>query len=78
MENKKNLKTPFFANFLENQMSADETNGVQGGITNRTLDTPHTEKYPSDKEGDVTSTYRDNMQTMKYPSDNEEFSSNEI
>ena len=76
MKNNKNLKKPFFANFLENQLSNEETNIVQGGVTNQLSDNVQTMKYPSDSEegpgGDVTKPALDVLQTMKYPSDNEE------
>ncbi len=43
--NKKNkgTKKPFFANFLEHQVSGDQKENAQGGITL---------KYPSDQEED--------------------------
>jgi len=79
MKNNKDLKKPFFANFLENQMSNEEKSTVQGGdiITLKTADTIYvTLKYPSDNEDGpgpiVTSKNLDMMQTMKYPSDNDE------
>lgn len=78
MKNNKDLKKPFFANFLENQLSNEEKNTVQGGdiITLKTADTLQTLKYPSDNEdgpgGPITLKSLDMMQTMKYPSDNDE------
>ncbi|UUC44333.1 microviridin/marinostatin family tricyclic proteinase inhibitor [Flavobacterium cerinum] len=78
MKNNKDLKKPFFANFLENQLSNEEKNTVQGGdiITLKTEDMLHTLKYPSDNEdgpgGPITLKSLDMMQTMKYPSDNDE------
>lgn len=79
MKNNKDLKKPFFANFLENQLSNDEKNSVQGGdiITLKTADTIYvTLKYPSDNEdgpgGPITTKISDTVVTMKYPSDNDE------
>jgi hypothetical protein len=75
MKENKNLKKPFFANFLENQLSNEETSIVQGGITNKLSDNVQTMKYPSDSEegpGDTTKPTLDLLQTMKYPSDNDE------
>jgi hypothetical protein len=81
MKNKENLKKPFFANFLENQISKDEQNAVQGGATTSVLsDNAQTMKYPSDSEdapGNPTKPTLDTAQTMKYPSDSDE-SGNEI
>lgn len=79
-----NLKKPFFANFLENQLTQDESNTVQGGITNPKFDSDNTLKYPSDSDEDVTMKapsdndedttlpLNDGYHTMKYPSDNDE------
>lgn len=78
MKNNKDLKKPFFANFLENQLSNEEKNTVQGGdiITLKTADTIYmTLKYPSDHEdgpGVPTTKITDTVVTMKYPSDNDE------
>ena len=76
MKNKENLKKPFFANFLENQISKDEQNIVQGGATTSVLaDNAQTMKYPSDSEdgpGNPTKPTLDTAQTMKYPSDSDE------
>ncbi|THF52747.1 microviridin/marinostatin family tricyclic proteinase inhibitor [Flavobacterium supellecticarium] len=77
MKNNKDLKKPFFANFLENQMSNEEKSSVQGGdiITLKTSDMYTTLKYPSDNEdgpGVPTSKIMDTVVTMKYPSDNDE------
>ena len=63
MENK-NLKKPFFASFLENQLK--DTKNVKGGAsgsgaTSKLLDS-------------VTKPESDMEQTMKYPSDNDEIS----
>ncbi len=61
------MKKPFFAQFLENQLSESEQQNSKGGrvlITKPAFDLDQTMKYPSDSdEGDVT---------MKYPSDNDE------
>jgi len=61
------MKKPFFAKFLENQMSETEKQQSKGGrviISKPAFDLDQTMKYPSDSdEGDVT---------MKYPSDNDE------
>ncbi|MEO8517103.1 MAG: microviridin/marinostatin family tricyclic proteinase inhibitor [Flavobacterium sp.] len=75
MKNTENLKKPFFANFLENQISKDEQNIVQGGATTSVLsDNAQTMKYPSDSEDSsgVTKPIYDTAQTMKYPSDSDE------
>lgn len=75
--NKKNkgTKKPFFANFLEHQVSGDQKENAQGGITL---------KYPSDQEEDgnggpmpiITRPALDNDGggdvTLKYPSDDDE------
>ena len=69
-------KKPFFANFLENQLSNQETTALQGGGTTTSLsDSAQTMKYPSDGEdgpGGSTKPALDEAQTMKYPSDNDE------
>ncbi|MCL9804624.1 microviridin/marinostatin family tricyclic proteinase inhibitor [Flavobacterium amniphilum] len=73
---KNELKKPFFASFLENQMSKEEANAVQGGaITSVLRDTVQTMKYPSDGEegpGGTTKPSADVYETMKYPSDSDE------
>ncbi len=69
MENDKKLKKPFFANFLESQVSENELQKVNGGTDAVTL------KFPSDGEdgpGSGTDRTKDVHQTMKYPSDNDE------
>lgn len=62
-------KKPFFAKFLENQMSEEASASVQGGTN-----TPVTMKYPSDNEDSVPTTSKrtDIVVTMKYPSDDDE------
>jgi hypothetical protein len=74
--NNENLKKPFFASFLENQLKEDSTQRIQGGgdpsPTSVTADVPHTLKYPSDQEDNPTAKTTDLYQTMKYPSDNDE------
>ena len=52
MDKKQNLKKPFFANFLENQMSKNEQNEIQGngGATSPLKDVVYTMKYPSDSD----------------------------
>ena len=76
MKNTENLKKPFFANFLENQMSKEEQGSLQGGgITSVLADNAQTMKYPSDSEegpGNQTKPAADVSQTMKYPSDSDE------
>ena len=75
MKKNENLKKPFFANFLENQISKDEQNAVQGGATSVLADSAQTMKYPSDSEdgpGNPTKPIYDTAQTMKYPSDSDE------
>ncbi|MBD2605820.1 microviridin/marinostatin family tricyclic proteinase inhibitor [Scytonema hofmannii FACHB-248] len=76
-------KVPFFARYLEGQfcedLSSEEMEAVEGGITFVTL------KYPSDNEegghggGIVTNKFRDKYDwgggivTKKYPSDADEY-----
>lgn len=75
MKKSENSKKPFFANFLENQISKDEQNAIQGGITTVAIDNAQTMKYPSDSEdgpGNPTKPVYDTAQTMKYPSDSDE------
>ncbi|WP_136667017.1 microviridin/marinostatin family tricyclic proteinase inhibitor [Flavobacterium sp. H122] len=76
MKKNENAKKPFFANFLENQISKDEQNAVQGGITTVLKDNAQTMKYPSDSdeayESLITKPIYDDAQTMKYPSDSDE------
>ncbi len=66
MENK---KRPFFARFLENQVSEDKMEGTSGGATS---------KYPSDTDesilGDMLKEKQDIVvkATNKYPSDSDE------
>lgn len=70
MENDKKLKKPFFANFLESQVTGEELQKVNGGTDAVTL------KFPSDGEDGpgqiITSRTNDLLQTMKYPSDSDE------
>ena len=76
MKKNENSKKPFFANFLENQISKDEQNSIQGGaVTSVLSDTAQTMKYPSDSEdgpGNPTKPSLDIYETMKYPSDSDE------
>lgn len=77
MKKNENSKKPFFANFLENQISKDEQNAIQGnGVTTSTIsDSVQTMKYPSDSEdgpGNSTKPASDIYETMKYPSDSDE------
>jgi len=68
-------KKPFFANFLENQLSNQETTALQGGATSTLSDSAQTLKYPSDSEdgpGGQTKPALDTVVTMKYPSDDDE------
>nr|WP_294938957.1 microviridin/marinostatin family tricyclic proteinase inhibitor [uncultured Flavobacterium sp.] len=72
-----NLKKPFFANFLENQLAKNEQDAIQGGATSVLRDNVQTMKYPSDSEEGpgseaATKPTADIMHTMKYPSDNDE------
>lgn len=72
MQNDKDLKKPFFAAFLESQLSTEESQGVQGGeITTRIADIVQTMKYPSDIEESTKPTL-DMEHTLKYPSDGDE------
>lgn len=57
---------PFFARFLEDQLSESTSSSIVGGIT---------QKYPSDIEDVVTMRIGNDLiepQTQKYPSDSEE------
>jgi hypothetical protein len=88
MKKNETAKKPFFANFLENQISKDDQNAIQGGITSVLKDNLQTMKYPSDSDEAQTMKYPsdsdeayelgitkpafDNAQTMKYPSDSDE------
>lgn len=77
MKKNENSKKPFFANFLENQISKDEQNTIQGsgGTTSAISDNVQTMKYPSDSEdgpGNSTKPTLDTYETMKYPSDSDE------
>ena len=47
--NQKEVKQPFFAQFLESQARDEQ---AEGGVTKPILDLEHTQKYPSD--GDET------------------------
>jgi hypothetical protein len=58
---KKNVKKPFFAKFLENQVKEENLTNTKGGVV---PPVDQTMKYPSDS---------DEYQTMKYPSDNDEW-----
>lgn len=65
------MKTPFFARFLENQLSEEESGKVVGAIRPPSM----TMKAPSDNDEDVTMKYPsdgDENVTMKYPSDDDE------
>lgn len=62
---KKELKKPFFANFLENQLSQEDTKGVSGGATSPTLDV-------IDGTSPVTKPVNDQNHTLKYPSDGDD------
>ena len=77
MKKNENSKKPFFANFLENQISKDEQNAIQGSgsATSVLSDSAQTMKYPSDSEdgpGNPTKPASDIYETMKYPSDSDE------
>lgn len=75
---KTNKKKPFFAAFLENQLSDKTSHGIQGGSTISTAavgedDDNYTNKYPSDCEDDgATKPTADVSHTMKYPSDGDD------
>ncbi len=77
MKNKKSKK-PFFAKFLENQISSEESSSLNGGdgfITTRIKDVAITLKYPSDDDAAVTLKYPsddDEAVTLKYPSDGDD------
>jgi len=86
-QNNEEKRKPFFAEFLENQVSEEQTRSIQGGDTVTSVipdqaqtmkypsdqeDNPQTKKYPSDCEDDTTKPAADLYQTMKYPSDNDE------
>ena len=65
------MKKPFFARFLENQLSNEEEKKVKGAIKPPFV----TLKAPSDDDENVTMKYPsddDENVTMKYPSDSDE------
>lgn len=68
------LKKPFFAAFLENQVKENEARRIQGGATATSVatDMAETQKYPSDQEDGITNVDWDCILTQKYPSDNDE------
>ncbi len=78
MQKNKNLKKPFFSNFLKNQLSEDAESTVQAGIGAQTHKYPSdseddvSKKYPSDLEDDQTKPALDEAQTQKYPSDGDD------
>lgn len=78
MQKDKNLKQPFFSNFLENQLSEEAEKAIQAGGGNVTNKYPsdaedaETKKYPSDLEDDQTKPIMDEAQTQKYPSDGDD------
>ncbi|MFC7346164.1 microviridin/marinostatin family tricyclic proteinase inhibitor [Chryseobacterium zhengzhouense] len=59
---KKKLKKPFFASFLENQIK--DTKAVKGGASASGITVP--------TKDTVTKPAYDGQQTMKYPSDGDE------
>lgn len=65
---------PFFAAFLEKQLSNSEKARISGGdgTTSILKDQAETQKYPSDQEDDTTHPDWDCVLTQKYPSDNDE------
>ncbi len=76
MKNKKSKK-PFFAKFLENQISSEESSALNGGdgFTKPVKDVAVTLKYPSDNDEFVTLKYPsddDEDVTLKYPSDGDD------
>ncbi len=62
---KNKSKKPFFAKFLENQVSSEESSALNGGdgYTQPLKDDAISKKYPSDDDEAVT---------LKYPSDGDE------
>jgi hypothetical protein len=64
MKNKE-TKKPFFAKFLENQVTSEESSALNGGdgFTKPVKDVAVTLKYPSDNDEAVT---------LKYPSDGDD------
>lgn len=64
----KNIKKPFFAKFLENQIADENLTKAKGGADTTTKDRikieDQTMKYPSDSDEDIT---------LKYPSDRDEW-----
>ena len=66
---KKELKKPFFANFLENQLSEEERKKVNGGDVTSKLDDNDT---PISPVVPVTMPVRDLQHTLKYPSDGDD------
>jgi len=65
---------PFFAAFLENQISRQSAAAVQGGdpVTSVIPDQAQTNKYPSDQEDNPTDKNWDCILTQKYPSDGDD------
>jgi len=64
----KQTKTPFFAKFLENQISKEAQNITTGGKPGKGKKKDQdvvTMKFPSDDDEDI-------LVTMKFPSDNDE------
>jgi hypothetical protein len=76
MKNKE-TKKPFFAKFLENQITSEESSALNGGdgYTKPSKDLAVTLKYPSDDDEAVTMKYPsddDEAVTLKYPSDGDD------
>jgi len=69
---KNEKKVPFFAQFLENQITENEVKG--GSHISDKLSDMYTKKYPSDCD-EVTSPKLDIVVTLKYPSDADEVTS---
>ena len=71
---KNNKKVPFFAQFLENQLTEQEVSGGKG-ITSKKADVIFvTLKFPSDSD-EITDKFSDDIYTKKFPSDSDEITS---
>jgi hypothetical protein len=67
---KEPVEEPFFARYLEGQLSEEEQKAVVGGTiegwspfptTKKLLDTPMTQKYPSDGDDELPPSFFDSL-----------------
>lgn len=67
---KEPVEEPFFARYLEGQLSEEEQKAVVGGAikggplsptTKKLLDTPMTQKYPSDGDDELPPSFFDSL-----------------